>query len=42
MSNTFSIKAPKRKERENEVMTIFGKIMAENIPEIIRDINPQI
>lgn len=42
MSNLFSIKAPERKERENEVMTVFEKIRAENIPEIMRGINPQI
>lgn len=42
MSNIFSIKDPEEEERKNEVMTVFGKIMTENIPEIVRNINPQI
>ena len=36
MSNIFFIEAQEREERANEIITIFRKIIAENVSEIMR------
>lgn len=42
MPNISTTGVPKGEERENMIETVFEEKMAENFPELARNINPQI